>query len=92
MGLHLTENRKAETLIQIQDFPARAFHDPRIFPLLGFVFGELAGDRIAAVEGVPQHVSIDNLIRPGGNFSRLKYDKKKGINQSSFQHCYVENL
>jgi predicted aconitase len=61
MGLHLTENRKAETLFVIQDFPAYAFNDPRLFPLLGFVFGELAGDRIAAIEGIPQNVSIDNL-------------------------------
>ena len=61
MGLHLTENRKAETLFLIQDFPAHAFKDPRLFPLLGFVFGELAGDRVAAVEGIPQNVSMDNL-------------------------------
>jgi len=61
MGLHITENRKAETLFVIQDFPANAFNDPRLFPLLGFVFGELAGDRIAAIEGIPQNVSMDNL-------------------------------
>lgn len=61
MGLHVTENRKAETLFVIQDFPANAFNDPRLFPLLGFVFGELAGDRIAAIEGIPQNVSMDNL-------------------------------
>ena len=61
MGLHLTENRKAETLFVIQDFPAQAFNDPRLFQLLGFVFGELAGDRISAVEGIPQNVSTDNL-------------------------------
>jgi len=61
MGLHLTANRKAETLFMMQDFPAQAFDDPRLFPLLGFVFGELAGDRIAAIEGIPQNVSMDNL-------------------------------
>ncbi len=61
MGLHLNENRKAETLFSIQDFPAHAFNDPRLFPLLGFVFGELAGDRVSAVEGIPQKVSMDKL-------------------------------
>lgn len=61
MGLHLTENRKAEILFSIQDFPVDAFNDSRLCPLLGFVFGELAGDRIAAIEGIPQNVSMDNL-------------------------------
>jgi predicted aconitase len=61
MGLHLTQNRKAETLFVIQDVPEHAFNNPRLFPLLGFVFGELAGDRIAALEGIPEQVSVDNL-------------------------------
>jgi hypothetical protein len=37
------------------------FDDPRLSPLLGFVFGELAGDRSAALEGMPDQVSVDNL-------------------------------
>ena len=61
LGLHLTENRKAELLLQIRDFPDRAFYDPRIYPLLGFVFGEIAGDRVAAVDGIPRQVTVDNL-------------------------------
>jgi len=61
MGLHLTENRKAERLFSIADFPSRAFDNARLFPLLGFVFGELAGDRVAALDGIPENVSMDNL-------------------------------
>lgn len=61
MGLHLTENRKAEILFSIQDIPAHAFNDTRLFPLLGFVFGELAGDRVAAIQGIPRNISMDNL-------------------------------
>ncbi len=61
LGLHVTENRKADTLFVIQDIPEHAFNNPRLFPLLGFVFGELAGDRIAALEGIPEQVSVDNL-------------------------------
>jgi predicted aconitase len=61
LGLHLTENRKAELLLEIRDFPDRAFHDPRIYPLLGFVFGEVAGDRVAAIDGIPRQVTVDNL-------------------------------
>jgi predicted aconitase len=61
LGLHLTENRKAETLMVIRDFPDRVFNDPRIYPLLGFIFGEIAGDRVAAIDGIPGSVTVDNL-------------------------------
>ena len=61
LGLHITENRKAEILLEIKDFPVNVFNDSRIYPLLGFVFGEIAGDRVTAIEGIPEKVSWDNL-------------------------------
>ena len=60
-GLHEDENRKAEILITLHGFTAEMFADSAIYPLLGFVFGEIAADRIAALDGVPQDVSIDSL-------------------------------
>jgi predicted aconitase len=56
LGLHLAENRKAEILLVIEDFPVQAFNDSRIYSLLGFIFGEIAGDRVAAIEGIPKQV------------------------------------
>lgn len=35
LGLHLVENRKAEILLVIEDFPVQAFNDSRIYSLLG---------------------------------------------------------
>jgi predicted aconitase len=61
LGLHLTENRKAEILLTVADLPVKTFNDSRIYPLLGFIFGEIAGDRVAAIEGVPGQVTEDNL-------------------------------
>ena len=61
MGLHLSHNRKAELLVVIEGIDASAFENPRIYPLLGYVFGELAGDRIAAVDRFPRQVSTDAL-------------------------------
>lgn len=61
LGLHLTQNRKAEILLVMEDVPSHAFNDSRIYPLLGFIFGEMAGDRVAALEGIPKPVSMDNL-------------------------------
>lgn len=60
-GLHLTENRKAEILIRLQDITPEMFEDKAIYPLLGFLFGEMAGDRIAALEGIPRNVEVDSL-------------------------------
>jgi predicted aconitase len=61
LGLHLAENRKAEILLRIADLPAQTFNDSRIYPLLGFIFGEMAGDRVAGIEGIPGQVTEDNL-------------------------------
>ncbi|UCE51801.1 MAG: aconitase X catalytic domain-containing protein [Desulfobacterales bacterium] len=60
-GLHLTENRKAGMLIQIKDITAQMFENEAIYPLLGYLFGEIAGDQIAAIRGIPQSVKIDSL-------------------------------
>lgn len=61
LGLHLDENRKAEILIVIRDVPEHAFKDSSIYPLLGFIFGEIAGDKVAALDGLPAQVPADSL-------------------------------
>ena len=60
-GLHLTENRKAEALIRLRGFNNEMFEDRALYPLLGFSMGEIAQDRIVAMEGIPQQVEIDSL-------------------------------
>ncbi len=60
-GLHLAENRKADMLIELRDFDGSMFADNSIYPLLGYLFGEMAGDRIAALTGIPQNVKIESL-------------------------------
>ncbi|SDP30744.1 aconitase X [Desulforhopalus singaporensis] len=60
-GLHLTRNRKAQLLVKLADIGSDRFRDKTLFPLLGFVFGELAGDRIGALEGMPKDVEVDDL-------------------------------
>ncbi|PID45119.1 MAG: hypothetical protein CR981_00770 [Proteobacteria bacterium] len=60
-GLHLTENRRAEILVRLEGITEEMFADDSIYPVMGFLFGELAGNRIAALEGVPADVSIDHL-------------------------------
>ena len=60
-GLHLPENRKAEILVRLRDVTGGMFADNMIYPLLGYLLGEMAGDRVAAVTGIPQDVKIDSL-------------------------------
>jgi predicted aconitase len=60
-GLHLTENRKAKMLIRLKDITTPMFEYEAIYPLLGYLFGEMAGDQVAAITGIPQNVKIDSL-------------------------------
>jgi hypothetical protein len=60
-GLHLAENRKAEILIRLPGMTAEILGERAVYPLLGFLLGEIAGDRVAAIEGIPRHVEVDCL-------------------------------
>ena len=60
-GLHLTVNRKAKILIRLKDISAQMFENEAIYPLLGYLLGEMAGDQVATIKGIPQNVKIDSL-------------------------------
>jgi predicted aconitase len=60
-GLHLSDKRKADMIIRLGDVPAAWYANPALIPLIGYVVGELAGDRIAAVSGLPVDLPTDSL-------------------------------
>jgi predicted aconitase len=60
-GLHLEENRKAQIVIRLKNMDHDMFKDKSIYPLLGFLVGERAGDRIPAIEGIPPDAEVDSL-------------------------------
>jgi predicted aconitase len=60
-GLHLTRNRKAKMLIELKGFTASMFENDAIYPLLGYLVGEIASDQVAAVSGMPPSATFDNL-------------------------------
>lgn len=60
-GLHLTRNRIAKILIRLEGFSHSMFEDDAIYPILGYLVGEIAGDQIAAVSGIPPIVTFDSL-------------------------------
>ncbi|MDP2968146.1 MAG: aconitase X, partial [Deltaproteobacteria bacterium] len=58
--LHLTKNRRARILIRITGVSETWLQKRAAYPLLGYIFGEMAGDRVAAIDGIPA-VSLDCL-------------------------------
>ncbi|HSO66569.1 MAG TPA: aconitase X catalytic domain-containing protein, partial [Desulfatirhabdiaceae bacterium] len=60
-GLHLAENRRAEILIRLVDLPNHCFDNTAIYPVLGYLLGEIAGDAIAAIQGIPRRISNSGL-------------------------------
>ena len=60
-GLHLEANRCAELIIDATALPRAVLCNPAAYPLLGYRVGELAGDRIPAITGIPADVPVDAL-------------------------------
>ncbi len=60
-GLHLTENRAGEILVQLVDIPPEVQSDDTFYPVLGHLLGKLAGDRIPVVAGLSVEPGEDQL-------------------------------
>jgi predicted aconitase len=61
MGLHLTEGRAGQILVQLTDVPLEAQQDDAFYPLLGHLIGRLAGERIPVVSGLVARPTEDQL-------------------------------
>lgn len=60
-GLHITENRRATLVIDIQGLSEAQRADDILYPLLGAWMGAQVGDHVAAILGVPKDISEDAL-------------------------------
>src|SRR5580692_9900176 len=60
-GLHLDENRRAEVLFQLAGFPASLAPGDALYVGVGLVVGARAGERVAAIEGLPPPRDEDQL-------------------------------
>ncbi len=61
VGLHLTENRAARVHLQLKDIPADLQRHDSFYPVLGYVLGEIAGDRVACISGFDLEPTEDQL-------------------------------
>jgi predicted aconitase len=60
-GLHLTENRAGEILIELDGVPLAIQQDDAFYPVLGYLIGKLAQDRIPVVAGLEAQPTEDQL-------------------------------
>ncbi len=61
VGLHLTENRAGELLVQLSGVSRKLQEDDSFYPVFGHLLGKLAGNRIPVIEGVEIRPSDDQL-------------------------------
>jgi len=60
-GLHLKENRRGQLLLRLVDLPAKLLHDDSLYPVLGYLLGRIAEDRIPVIEGLPADATREQL-------------------------------
>jgi hypothetical protein len=60
-GLHLSENRAGDILVQMVDIPPVVQSDDAFYPVLGHFLGKLSGDRIPVIAGLEVQPSEDQL-------------------------------
>lgn len=61
IGLHLTRNRAAQVLLHLEDIPTELQVHDSFYPVLGYVLGEIVGDRVACISGLGVEPTEDQL-------------------------------
>jgi predicted aconitase len=61
VGLHLTENRAGHLLLELADIPLPLQQDDSFYPVLGYLMGKLARDRIPVIAGLQVQPSEDQF-------------------------------
>ena len=60
-GLHLTQNRAGELLFRLRGVPHRVQEDSTFYPVLGYLVGNVAQDRIPVIDGLVTTPTEDQL-------------------------------
>jgi predicted aconitase len=61
VGLHLTQNRAGEILTRLMDVPLPLQQDDSFYPVLGYLLGKIAQDRIPVITGIEVQPTEDQL-------------------------------
>ncbi len=61
-GLHVPQNRIAQGLVTLEkDIKPEFFADASMYNFVAYAYGSIVGDRVWAIDGIPNNISIDNL-------------------------------
>ncbi|NPV70385.1 MAG: DUF521 domain-containing protein [Firmicutes bacterium] len=60
-GLHLKENRAGQVLIRFEGIEASVWNDNSIYAAAGYLAGEIAGERVPVLDGLPASTTHENL-------------------------------
>ncbi|MBI2468824.1 MAG: aconitase X catalytic domain-containing protein, partial [Candidatus Rokubacteria bacterium] len=60
-GLHLDRPRRGRLLVRLDDIPGALRGHPSFYPVLGYLVGAIAGERVPVLEGVPPTVRSADL-------------------------------
>ncbi|MCU0790745.1 MAG: aconitase X catalytic domain-containing protein, partial [Nitratireductor sp.] len=60
-GLHLAGNRRAEFVFDVSGLPAESFAEESLWPVLGSLYGRIAGSAVGVIEGIGAHPGEDAL-------------------------------
>jgi len=61
VGLHMTENRAGEILMPLIDVPLSVQKHDSFYPVLGYLIGKVAQDRISVIDGIDVEPTEDQL-------------------------------
>lgn len=61
VGLHLSENRRGQLLLELVGIPASLQSSDSFYPVLGHLMGKLAGDRVPVLSGLDVQPTEDQL-------------------------------
>ena len=57
-GLHLSDNRRAEVIIDVSSLSQRLRQEDAFYPVLGALIGRLAGDTVCVVDGIATTATV----------------------------------
>ncbi|MCB9435148.1 MAG: aconitase X catalytic domain-containing protein [Ardenticatenaceae bacterium] len=60
-GLHLPENRRGQIVFHLHNIPDRLRHADVLYPVLGYLIGSRAANKIPVITGLPASSSEDQL-------------------------------
>jgi predicted aconitase len=60
-GLHRTENRRGELVVRLPETGNMSWESPAAWAVLGHLIGELAGEKVPVIEGLPRSATCEQL-------------------------------